>query len=217
MTRRLTILAAVLLLVAVGAAAASGALSELDGERLSALLRRAGPWGPVCYVALFALLEPFGVPGIAFVLPAVAVWPLGQAWLLSWLGAIGAGVVGFAFARSIGRTWVERHLPERFRRFDERLETRGVVTVVVVRLIFFLAPPAHWLLGLSRVGFAPFVLGSAVGFAPGMLVLVLFGGGFLALLQTHPIWAGAVFVAVGLVLLATWLGRRPRERTKSSA
>ena len=34
--------------------------------------------------------------------------------------------------------------------------------------MLFLAPPAHWLLGLSQVRFAPFVLGTAIGFVPGI-------------------------------------------------
>ena len=142
-----------------------------------------------------------------FVVPASWVWPLPQAFVISWLGAVGAGCVGFFFARTIGRDWVATRLPERFRRFDERLETRGLVTVIVVRLVFFLAPPAHWILGLSKVRVTPFVIGSFVGFAPGILALVILGDGMLRLVASAP--RGSLALVLALILAgAVWRRRR---------
>ena len=130
----------VLLLVPLALAWAylSGALAAIDQEAIQTFLSRSGAWGPLAYVAAFALLEPFGVPGIAFVVPATFAWPLWQAYLLSWAGSIGAGIVGFSFARWIGRDWVKQRLPERLTRYDERLAERGLLTVIIVRLVFFL-------------------------------------------------------------------------------
>lgn len=140
-------------------------------------------------------------------MPASWVWPLSEAFALSWLGAVGAGCVGFFFARVLAREWVDANLPERFRRFDDRLATRGLVTVIVVRLVFFLAPPAHWVLGLSKVRVTAFVLGSFIGFAPGILALVLFGDGLLRAFDHAPpgLIAGVVAALVGF---AVWRRRR---------
>jgi len=211
--RRLLVVAT---LVTLGVAAWLGGLFELTSqpERVRALLAESGVWGPLLFTLAFGLLEPFGVPGILFVVPATLAWPLGTAFALCWLGSVLAGIVGFGFARSIGRDWVTAHLPERLRAYDQRLAERGLQTVIVVRLLFFLAPPAHWALGLSRVRFAPFVLGSALGFLPGIAGLVFFGKGALALLGEQPraVWlavaiaAGAVFVLVRQLRAA---GRNP--------
>ena len=105
-----------------------------DTDRISALLTESGIWGPLVYVAVFSLLEPAGVPGTLFIVPASLVWPLWLAFLLSWAGSIGAGVVGFGFARSLGRDWVQARLPDRLRGYDQRLAERGLTTVIVVRL-----------------------------------------------------------------------------------
>ena len=209
MGRRVAIALLLLLGGALAYAWTAGVLEGLDRERVTQLLRNAGPWGPIGLVLAFALLEPFGVPGALFAIPASWVWPFPLAFALSWLGAVGAGVVGFVFARSIARDFVERKIPARFRRFDERLETRGFVTVVIVRLVFFLAPPAHWVLGVSRVRFTPFVLGTAVGFLPGMAALVLFGEGLLRAWAAAPPGLGA---AVGLALAIWILWRRRASR-----
>ena len=164
-----------ILAAAIVVAYLTGAFELLDPERIRTGLEESGPWGPLVYVASFALLEPMFVPGILFIVPASFIWPPWLAFGLSWIGSIGAGIVGFSFARWVGRDWIEERLPERLRAYDRRLEEHGLTTVIVVRLLFFLAPPAHWALGLSRVRFAPFVLGTAIGFVPGIALLTFVG------------------------------------------
>ena len=46
----------------------------LEPERVRATVDGLGLWGPVLYVLGFALLEPFFVPGIAFMIPGAMVW-----------------------------------------------------------------------------------------------------------------------------------------------
>ncbi len=139
-----------------------------DPDRARAALEDLGVWAPVLYVLAFALLEPFFVPGIAFMIPGGFVFSFPQLFALSWMGSVGAGIVGFSFARTLGREFAESRIPERLRRYDEQLATNGLRTVILVRLVLFLAPPAHWLLGLSQVRFPTFVLGTAIGFLPGI-------------------------------------------------
>jgi len=163
--RRILLLAA--LLAAALAAWGLGLPEAIERERLREAVAAAGPLGPLVFVALFSALQALGVPGLLFIGVAIVAWPPWQAFLLVWSGSLGAGCVGFAFARTVGRRWVSAHLPERFRRFDARLATSGLRYVIAVRLLFYLAPPAHWLLGLSGVPFRTAVVGSAIGFAPG--------------------------------------------------
>jgi len=210
-TARIALLAAGILLV-VGAAQ-SGLLETLaDRDRASALLEDLGLLGPLLYVLAFAMLEPFFVPTILFIMGASAVWPLWTAYGLSLLGATGAGVVGFGFARFLARDWVESRLPERFRRYDEELAgPRGFRTVLWVRLIFFLAPPAHWVLGLSKVRFTPFLVGTVIGFAPMLLLLTWLCFEFSDWLLT----AGPRFFLIPLAVVGgAILIRRMRRKTK---
>ena len=163
-----------------------------EPERVRAALDGLGIWAPILYVVAFSLLEPFFVPGFAFVLSGSVAWEFSTLFVLSWLGSIGAGMVGFGFARYIGRDFVSRKMSPRFQAYSERLASRGLRTVIVVRLIFFLAPPAHWFLGLSQVSFGVFVLGTAIGFLPGMAALTY------------------VVVFLGATL-GEWLSAQPRE------
>ena len=172
MTKRLLFLA--LLVGSAGFAWVTGLHERVEMETIRALVDRAGAWGPVLFIALFGL-EGIGVPGVVFMVAAIAIWPPSLAFLYNFLGAQMAGLVGFGFARWIGRDWVAERLPENVRRFESRIEDRGLATVVLVRLVFFLAPPAHWALGLSPVRFRDYLLGTAIGMLP-WLVAVSYGG-----------------------------------------
>jgi uncharacterized membrane protein YdjX (TVP38/TMEM64 family) len=198
--------------VAVGGILAAGyglGLFDLlqDTERATGLLRDLGGWGYALYVLAFALLEPFFIPGILFILPAALTWPAWLALTLSLIGSVGAGVVGFGFARFLARDWVSQRIPQRLHRWDARLEERGLQTVILVRLVLFLMPPAHWALGISRVRFAPFLLGTTIGFIPGVAALTYLSRGIVDWLRDQPdgrwqafaIAAGAVYVLYRIV------------------
>ena len=82
--------------------------------------------------------------------------------------------------------------------------------MIIVRLIFFLAPPAHWALGLSQVRFVPFVLGTAIGVASGVALLALLGRGLFEYLgeQSSTFWVLAIAAIVIAVLLRQLRSRR---------
>ena len=121
MTDKLRVAALILVVLAAVFAQTTGLL---DRESLRTLFTDSGALGPVFFVALYSLVQPFGFPGIIFMLLAALLWPLWFAFLLNLAGATGAGVVGFAFARFVGRDWVQGRLPERLRNLEERGVTR---------------------------------------------------------------------------------------------
>ena len=210
------IIKVLLLVLVIGFAVAayvSGSLETLyQPELLRDMLVGQGVRGQLLFLAGFALIQPMGVPGFVFVIAAAMLWSPPVAFLLSMAGSIGAAVTGFAFARFVARDWVQAHLPERFHRFDDRLEQQSFRTVVLVYLVFFLAPPAHWVLGLSRVHFWPFLAGAAVGFIPGNAALVFIGGPLVEWLFVNPVWLWAV---AGMVLLVGLVVKINKQRDHS--
>jgi uncharacterized membrane protein YdjX (TVP38/TMEM64 family) len=208
--KRILVLAA--LLAAVLAAWGLGLHEAIDRESLREAVTAGGPWGPIVFVALFSVLEALGVPGLVFIGVAIVVWPPWQAFLLIWAGAVGAGCVGFAFARTIGRSFVVAHLPERFRRFDARLATSGLRYVIAVRLVFYLATPAHWLIGLSGVPFRTVFAGSLIGFLPPSALWTFAGGTFFEWIgRQPPLTFAAVAAVVGALVVARRVWRRRRS------
>jgi uncharacterized membrane protein YdjX (TVP38/TMEM64 family) len=193
-----------------------GFFERLDPGHLRELVASAGPWAPVLYFVLFSCFEAVGVPGVVFIGAAVAIWPLWTAFALIWAGSVGAGCVGFLFARTIGRDFVTAHMPERLRRFDARLASSGLRWVIGLRLLTYLAAPAHWLIGLSGVPFRTALLGSIIGFGPWAFVWALMGHAVVTWLFDKPaeLWLGLG----ALIALAFALHRLyQRNRTSPSA
>jgi uncharacterized membrane protein YdjX (TVP38/TMEM64 family) len=187
-----------------------GWLDALDPEALGGLVRDAGPFGPLLFLLLFAFGNGLGVPGFVFVFPAAALWPAWEAFLLTWLGAIGAGLVGYGFARSIGRSFVERHLSERMRAIDRHIEDHALRGVAVVRATLFLSTPVHWGLGLTSVSLRPLLLGSAIGFAPPSALWTFAGRELLEAMRegSFTAWLGVVLVIAASLAVPWWLSRR---------
>ena len=154
---------------------ASGAYHVLEPSNLQRWMLDAGVWGSLLFVIAHGGLQPLGVRSIVFLLSAPLIWTPAEAVLLSWAGAMLASVLSFAFARFVARDWVQRRAPARFRRFDDRLSAHGFRTVTMLRLVFYTTPALQYGLGVSRVRFAPFLLGTAVGVVPFTLIMTLFG------------------------------------------
>jgi uncharacterized membrane protein YdjX (TVP38/TMEM64 family) len=170
-------IAAVLLVVAMALTAYElGWFHELrDPRHVADRLVQLGICGYLAFIAAYGLVQPFGIPGTVFVIAAALVWPWPIAFALSLIGTMVASVVGFSFARWIARDWVERRIPPRFRKFDDRLAARGFTTVFLLRLVFWMPPLLHAFFGVSRVRFWTHFWGSLAGYLLPLFLMSYFG------------------------------------------
>ena len=196
---------------------ASGAYEEFDPATMRVWFRDAGVWGGVFFIAAYSCFQPFGVNGLVFLLSAPLIWSPTDAFLLNWAGTVGTGLFSFSGARFVARDWIQKRLPQRIRRFDERLHTHGFRTVLILRLVFYTTPTVQWTLGVSRVSFVPFLVGTVLGVAPFTLMTTLIGVRVAAWLEEHPVaswpwdqlWpvliiAAVVIAALGVFILRKW-------------
>lgn len=173
-----------------------------DPARLQRTLVQLGGWGYLAFIASYALLQPFGVPGTVFIFAAPLIWPWPVAFALSMAGTMAASVVGFSFARFVARDWVSRIIPTRFRKYEERLEHRGFTTVFFLRFIFWMPPLLHAFFGVSRVRFWTHFWGSFVGYLAPLLLVSFFGERVFAMMRRMPI-SGWIAIAIGVAIAIT--------------
>lgn len=168
-----------------------------------------GPWGYVTFVAVYAVLQPFGVPGTIFVMAAPLIWPWPVAFALSMTGTMAASVVGFSFARFVARDWIATRIPQRFQKYEDALERRGFATVFLLRLLLWMPPMLHAFFGVSKVRFRTHFWGSFVGYLPTLFLISYFGEQVWdAVLKAPPaVWVGLGVVAV-VVGAVAWLRSR---------
>lgn len=201
MRNRILLIGAILGIVAL--AYFTGLFQYLAPERMRELISAAGPWGPVVLVLLFTVLEPFGTPGVIFLLAAATLWPFWLALAVNWLGATSAGMFGFAFARYLGRAWVAERMPPRMREWDVRLSERGLPIVIGFRLLFFLNPASHWALGLSQVPVRTAILGTMIGFVPWVVAWTYFGAEILLWIEAQSVGTW-IAVAIGIAAIIAY-------------
>jgi len=190
-----------------------GSLLTLAGMR--ALIDGFGPYGPLVFVGLC-------IAGVLLHLPEALIIALGgllfewtRAVAYGWIGSLLGATASFLVVRYLARDAFRRSLISRFgglRTLDERLERHGFVTVLILRLVFFLAPPINWAIGVTGVRLHHYVGGTALGIVPGIAVTVLFADSIAnrapgASLFSGKMLAGALLL-VGFLVVSTLAGRR---------
>lgn len=188
-----------------------------DPAHIKITLLELGVMGYAAFILAFGLVQPFGVPGTVFILGAALVWPPPLAIALSLVGATLSTLTGFSFSRYLARDWVEKRIPARLRKYDQRLADDAFLTVLLLRLVLWMNPTLHAVLGLSRVRFSTHLVASILGYVPAIVVLTYFGDAAFSVLKNQPrerfVAAAAVAVIVAVALLARRYARRRKDVT----
>jgi len=174
-----------------------------------------GAWGYVVFVVAYGALQPFGIPGTIFIFVAPLIWRFPIALSLSMAGTMAASVVGFSFARFVARDWLAPKIPARFAKYNDALEKRAFVTVVVLRLIFWMPQALHAFLGLSKVPFWTHFWGSLLGYFPILTACTYFGPSLLDWLKGFS-WQSLLLVVGIAIALGIWQWRRRTMLNKST-
>jgi uncharacterized membrane protein YdjX (TVP38/TMEM64 family) len=211
--RKTKVAAVVVVIVAVVVAARFGVFRQFaEPARVARTLVHLGPWGYVAFVAAYAALQPFGVPGTVFILAAPLIWPWPVAFGLSMAGTMAASVIGFAFARLVARDWVRGMIPDGYRKYDDALARRAFATVFLLRLVFWMPPLLHAFFGVSKVRFWTHFWGSLAGYVLPLFLVSFFGERLFDAMRAAPAWVWVEIVAAAaLMAVVTWISRRRRQ------
>jgi len=192
-----------------------------DAPHISALLSAYSQsiWGPLFAIAAF-------VVGGLVVFPVLVLIAATAAALGPWLGFITAmaGVllsafILFAIGRGLGRQRLQQLLGRRAARIQERVVGKGILAVVVIRMIP-IAPfsVVNVVAGASTLPLRDFMVGTLLGMMPGILAMAVLGAQ-IADFARNASWSNILLLALaflgwlgicaGAQFVATWLaGRR---------
>ncbi len=211
---RLALIGLVLMMLAI--AYKTGVLAQFSSLAMARqTLLSLGAWGYVVFVVAYGVLQPFGIPGTIFIFVAPLIWRFPIALSLSMAGTMAASVVGFSFARFVARDWLAPKIPERFAKYNDALEKRAFVTVVVLRLIFWMPQALHAFLGLSKVPFWTHFWGSLLGYLPILTACTYFGPSLLDWLKGFS-WQSLLLVVGIAIGLGIWQWHRRTMFNKST-
>jgi uncharacterized membrane protein YdjX (TVP38/TMEM64 family) len=140
-----------------------------------------------------------------------AVFAPFHAALYAMIGCLSSSLVTYGIGARLAKNTLRRIAGRNLNRLRNRLARQGIVTVAVVRNL----PIAPFTIinvvaGASRIKFKDFVLGTALGMAPGILAITVFTNRLLQAIR-EPGWvtfAVATGIAVILTVGLLWITKR---------
>src|SRR5262245_56223040 len=160
------------------------------------------PWAPFAFAAAFPLLGLVVFPVTALSALVAFLFPPQIAIAISFSGIMMSAALLHWLGTRFEKT-VRKSLGPALTRVEDALSDHGIVTIAAVRMIP-LAPFTfvNLVAGALGVPFRDYMLGSAPGLTPGMIILSLFGR------QAREFWhhpsVSGVLIGVGFAIL--WLG-----------
>lgn len=156
------------------------------------------------------------IPLTVLYLGGGVLFPVGWAFILTYFCLIVESSIGFFLGRRLGSKRVQTLLShsERGRKLLDFGNNNSIFSCFIIRMIP--GPPievTNMFIGITGIKFFPFIVGTLLGYTPGMIPFILFGGAVsqpLALKYLLPcaLGAGVVFGLAGV-----YLWRRLRMRS----
>lgn len=122
-----------------------------------------GVFGPVMFWLAGSLAIVLNVPTVLIIWFSVMTYgPVGGA-LEGLLCLNTASLSIYYISRLLGRDFVYRVFGKRIVKLEDRFEQGGFMTVVYLRIFFFMVPPLNWFLGLMNLKLHDFFFGTMAG------------------------------------------------------
>jgi uncharacterized membrane protein YdjX (TVP38/TMEM64 family) len=178
--RKTALLKAILLfgfiLVAIGVARFTPVKEYLSADALGRLMAGAGVWAPVAYILLYTIGVCLFLPGTLLTGLGAAIFGPYYGFVYVWMGAmLGAGAA-FIIGRTLGREFAASLIGDRLKKYDDTIERNGFATVLYLRLVYFPFTPMNFGMGLTKVKFRDYFLGTGLGIIVGTFIFTFFIG-----------------------------------------
>jgi uncharacterized membrane protein YdjX (TVP38/TMEM64 family) len=155
----------------------STALKELlTREALGNFLAAAGFWAPLAFMLVYMVGICIFVPGTLLTALGAAIFGAYWGFLYVWMGAMAGATAAFWIGRTLGREFAASLIGDRLRKYDDAIERNGFATVLYLRLVYFPFTAMNFGMGLTKVRFWDYFLGTGLGIIVGTFIFTFFIG-----------------------------------------
>jgi phosphatidylserine/phosphatidylglycerophosphate/cardiolipin synthase-like enzyme/uncharacterized membrane protein YdjX (TVP38/TMEM64 family) len=180
------------------------------------------PGAPLFALGGFVAGGLVAFPLTVLIMVCILIFGPWTGFMYSLLGALLSASTTYAIGHFAGRDVVRRLAGRKLGELNRRLARRGLVTMILVRLLP-VAPFSivNLVAGASRIRFRDFVIGSAIGLLPGLVGISLFADRLAATIQKPDIPTFAMLAAVVAAIIAGgfafwhWEQRRRNDRLRA--
>jgi uncharacterized membrane protein YdjX (TVP38/TMEM64 family) len=187
---------------------------------LRAWILGLGAWGPIVFMALYAVAVVAAIPGSVLTIAAGAMFGsvlgVGVVSIASTLGAAMAFAVARWFARDSVARWLARS--DKFTTLDRMTSEHGAIIVAITRLVpLFPFTLLNYGFGLTRVPFRTYVLWSWLCMLPGTILYVVGADAVTKGLAEGRVPWSLVGVVVAVSVILFFVVRRARRALQGPA
>jgi uncharacterized membrane protein YdjX (TVP38/TMEM64 family) len=148
----------------------------LTAEAMGEFVQTAGIWAPIVFIIIYAV-------GVCLFLPGTLLTGLGAAifgpywgFVYVWFGAMAGSSAAFVIGRTLGREFASGLIGNKLKKYDDAIERNGFATVLYLRLVYFPFTPMNFGMGLTKVRFWDYFLGTGLGIIVGTFIFTFFIG-----------------------------------------
>ncbi len=205
MSRKLIVFVIVVsaLIACVVALKQTGIVDLFEPERIRDTILGYGIWAPLVYMGLYALASVLFIPGSPLTLAGGAIFGPLYGTLYTVIGATLGAVLAFSLSRYFKQHFLqygEGSVAKKLERYDEKIASHGFVTVLFLRFVpLFPFNGLNFGLGVTKVSFRDYFLGTFLGIIPGTFAYVYFGDSLASLNITKIVLAILIVVVLSLV------------------
>ena len=160
-------------------------------------------------ILLKAIAAPLGFPGTPLTLLTGSLYGVWVGTLISIIGNTAGAILAFILARYLFQDYTKKLIVKypRIEKYNEKLRTHGLSTILFMRLVpLFPFNAINFLLGITSVPLRTYTIGSLIGMIPGTFLFVYLGGSLRMLSLVN-----IVLSILGIVLL-TLIGKYYEKR-----
>jgi phospholipase D1/2 len=189
-------------------------------SEMKSLMSRVSPYEPLvfggfCFAAIILRL-----PMIFVIALGGALFGMLHGFLYGWIGSVLGAFGAFLLARYALKEFFQRKVAPRFPwldHLDARLAKNGLQTVLLLRFFLFMSPVTNWIVGVSRLKFRDYAIGTMIGTLP-LMILLNYWGDKIAAADSLWVLAKPEILVPGLLVLLLvagggLMGRRFLSRT----
>lgn len=180
----------------------------LTADALGQFLAKAGLWAPLVFMLVYALGVCLFVPGTLLTGLGAAIFGPYRGFVYVWIGAMAGAVAAFFIGRTLGRDFATSLIGEKLKKYDDAIERNGFAAVLYLRLVYFPFTPMNFGMGLTKVRFWDYFLGTGLGIMVGTFIFTFFIG------TVKEIWVSGdwgkflsfkVFFSIGLFVFSFFI------------
>ncbi|GAA0746064.1 TVP38/TMEM64 family protein [Clostridium oceanicum] len=143
---------------------------------LKEYIKSYGMVAPIVYIVMFTFVPLTLFPDSILAISGGMVFGMIWGTLYTIIGALFGAVLSFYISRILGRSVVSKIVKNKGRYFEEGVEKKGFILILILRLIPLIPfDVISYLAGLSKIKFKDFILGTAIGIIPGILIFINIG------------------------------------------